>query len=194
MSYEKAYSLEANIDLTPLEAHRRSILPTGDFNKLYDKRAFQCGRLCPFKLTLTNFGLEDYNKTPHFTPGARNQVHDCQNCDVIVKNYELRELETEKENHVSFYRDKNKIIIDVDLVKGDLAVISQPRQKENEPQMSGPLSNSKTKSRESKYIDDKTFKMHIKRLKDLVQYYLDEQAGERYTFFNKNNKEIKSVL
>lgn len=190
MSYEKAYSLEANIDLTPLEAHRRSILSTGDFNKLYDKRAFQCGKLCPFKLTLTNFGLEDYNKTPHFTPGARNQVHDCQNCDVIVKNYELRELETEKENHGSFYRDKNKIIIDVDLVKGDLAVISQPRQKENEPQMSGPLSNSKTKSRESKYIDDKTFKMHIKQLKDLVQYYLDEQAGERYTFFNKNNEEI----
>jgi len=190
MSYEKAYSLEANIDLTPLEAHRRSILSTGDFNKLYDNRAFQCGKLCPFKLTLTNFGSEDYNKTPHFTPGARNQVHDCQNCDVIVKNYELRELETGKENHGSFYRDKNKIIIDVDLVKGDLAVISQPRQKGNEPQMSGPLSNSKTKSRKSKYIDDKTFKMHIKRLKDLVQYYLDEQAGERYTFFNKNNKEI----
>ena len=32
--------------------------------------------------------------------------------------------------------------------------------------------------------------MHIKQLKDLVQYYLDEQAGERYTFFNKNNEEI----
>lgn len=83
MSYEKAYSLEANIDLTPLEAHRRSILSTGDFNKLYDKRAFQCGKLCPFKLTLANFGLEDYNKTPHFTPGARNQVHDCQNLSLI---------------------------------------------------------------------------------------------------------------
>ena len=128
MSFQSAYSLELKQYVTPKEAFDFSCSPIGTPNHLTDAKMFQCGEKCSFKLTLANFNNPDFNKTPYFTPGARNQKHDPNNCQRMIEHYQQREQEVTSENHISFYREKNKLIVDLDLVKGILATVTKPRQ------------------------------------------------------------------
>ncbi|ESR08777.1 hypothetical protein IUSA1_10520, partial [Streptococcus iniae IUSA1] len=40
-------------------------------------------------------------------------------------------------------------------------------------------------------IDNKTFRSHVKQLSTLIQYFLEYQSGEKYTFYSKNKREIQ---
>lgn len=117
MSFPSAYSLELKIDLSAKEAYDFSRTPVGSSHRLTDAKQFQCGEKCSFKLTLANFNNPDFNKTPYFTPGARNQEHDPKNCQRMIEHYQQREQEVTIENHGSFSREKNKLIIDLNVIK-----------------------------------------------------------------------------
>ena len=194
MSFQSAYSLELKQYVTPKEAFDFSCLPIGTPKHLTDAKKFQCGEKCSFKLTLANFNKLGFNKTPYFTPGARNQRHDSNNCQRMVEHYQQREQEVTSENHISFYREKNKLIIDLDLVKGTLATVTKSRQKDednlssyaNKPELHRQKSHSSSSNN-----DNKTFRSHVKQLRDLVIYFLEYQSGEKYTFYNKHNREIQ---
>lgn len=193
MSFPSAYSLELKTDLTAKEAYDFSRTPIGSSHHLTDAKKFQCGEKCPFKLTLANFNNPDFNKTPYFTPGARNQEHDPDNCQRMIEHYQQREQKVTSENHGSFSREKNKLIIDLDLVKGSLAIVTEPRQK-NESTPSSGISNTQVthqRSRSSSTEDNKTFRSHIKQLTALIRYFLEYQSGEKYTFYSKNKQEIQ---
>lgn len=193
MSFPSAYSLELKTDLTAKEAYDFSLTPVGSSHYLTDAKKFQCGEKCPFKLTLANFNNPDFNKTPYFTPGARNQEHNPDNCQHMIEHYQQREQEVTTENHGSFSREKNKLIIDLDLVKGALATITKPRQK-NENSPSSEISNTEVVHRHSRSFstaDTKTFRSHIKQLTALIHYFLEYQSGEKYTFYSKNKQEIQ---
>lgn len=193
MSYPSAYSLELKRPLSAKEAFDYSRLPIDQPNHLQDAKLFQCGENCGFKLTLTNFNNPDYNKTPHFTPGARNQKHDPDNCQLMIDHYQQREQEVEPENHGCFSREKNKLIIDIDLVKGALATVTKPRQK-NENTLSSETSNTEVthrRSHSSSTVDTKTFRSHVKQLSALIRYFLEYQSGEKYTFYSKDKREIQ---
>lgn len=123
MSFPSAYSLELGTDLSAKEAYDFSRTPVGSPHHLTDAKKFQCGEKCPFKLTLANFNNPDFNKTPYFTPGARNQEHNPDYCQRMIEHYRQREQETTIENHICFSREKNQLIIDLDLVKGTLAIV-----------------------------------------------------------------------
>ena len=104
-----------------------------------------------------------------------------------------REQEVTTENLGSFSREKNKLIIDLDLVKGALATITKPRQK-NENSPSSEINNTEIvhrHSRSSSTADTKTFRSHIKQLTALIRYFLEYQSGEKYTFYSKNKQEIQ---
>ncbi|GAY70619.1 hypothetical protein FMV2238Y02_03240 [Streptococcus canis] len=193
MSFPSAYSLELKTDLSAKEAYDFSRAPVGSSHHLTDAKKFQCGKKCSFKLTLANFNNPDFNKTPYFTPGARNQEHDPENCQRMVEHYQQREQEVTIENHGSFSREKNKLIIDLDLVKGSLAIVTKPRQK-NENTPSSETSHTEVvhrHSRSSSTVDNKTFRSHIKQLTALIRYFLEYQSGEKYTFYSKNKQEIQ---
>lgn len=193
MSFPSAYSLELGIDLSAKEAYDFSRTPVGSSYHLTDAKMFQCGENCPFKLTLANFNNPDFNKTPYFTPGARNQKHNPDYCQHMIEHYQQREQETTIDNQGCFSREKNQLIIDLDLVKGALAIVSKPRQKsENIP--SSEISNTEVKhrySRSSPTVDTKTFRTHIKQLTALIRYFLEYQSGEKYTFYSKTKQEIQ---
>ncbi|MCF2565193.1 hypothetical protein JQM70_01285 [Streptococcus pasteurianus] len=193
MSFPSAYSLELKIDLSAKEAYDFSRTPVGSSHRLTDAKQFQCGEKCSFKLTLANFNNPDFNKTPYFTPGARNQEHDPKNCQRMIEHYQQREQEVTIENHGSFSREKNKLIIDLDLVKGALAIITKPRQKnENTPSFETSHTDVVHRHyRSSSTVDNKTFRSHIKQLTALIRYFLEYQSGEKYTFYSKNKQEIQ---
>lgn len=194
MSFQSAYSLELKQHVTPKEAFDFSCSLIGTPNHLTDAKKFQCGEKCSFKLTLANFNNPDFNKTPYFTPGARNQKHDPNNCQRMIEHYQQREQEVTSENHISFYREKNKLIIDLDLVKGSLATITKPRQKDesNFSSESNKDEIHRQSSHSSRTDEDKrTFRSHVKQLRDLVNYFLEYQSGEKYTFYNKYKREIQ---
>lgn len=193
MSFPSAYSLELRTDLSAKEAYDFSRTPAGSSHHLTDAKKFQCGEKCSFKLTLANFNNPDFNKTPYFTHGARNQEHDPKNCQRMIEHYQKREQEVTTVNHGSFSREKNKLIIDLDLVKGSLAIVSKPRQK-NENTPSSETSHTKVtqpNSRSSSTVDTKTFRSHVKQLSALIRYFLEYQSGEKYTFYSKNKQEIQ---
>lgn len=193
MSFPTAYSLELKRELTAKEAHDFSLLPLGNPHRLSDCYQFQCSKGCSFKLTLTNFAEPNYTKAPYYTSGARNQTHDPYNCQLMIKHYQEREQEVVSENHGCFSRERNKLIIDIDLVKGALAIVAKPRQK-NENTPSSETSNTEIThqhSRSSSTVDDKTFRSHVKQLSTLIRYFLEYQSGEQYTFYSKNKQEIQ---
>ncbi|MFS1664489.1 hypothetical protein [Streptococcus sp. zg-JUN1979] len=193
MSFPSAYSLELSTDLSAKEAYDLSCSPVGSFNRLTDAKKFQCSEKCLFKLTLANFNNPDFNKTPYFTPGARNQKHDPDNCQRMIEHYHQREQDVISENHGSFSREKNKLIIDLDLVKGALAIVAKPKQK-NESAPSSKTGDTKVAyqySHSSSTVDNKTFRSHIKQLSTLIRYFLEYQSGEKYTFYSKNKQEIQ---
>lgn len=187
------HSLELKQELTAKEAHDFSLLPLGNPNRLSDRHQFQCSKGCSFKLTLTNFAEPNYTKAPYFTSDARNQIHDPHNCQLMIKHYQEREQEVASENHGCFSRERNKLIIDIDLVKGALAIVTKPKQKdENTP--SSETSNTEVThrhSRSSSTVDDKNFRNHVKQLSALIRYFLEYQSGEKYTFYSKNKQEIQ---
>lgn len=193
MSFPTAYSLELKQELTAKEAHDFSLLPLGNPNRLSDRYQFQCSKSCSFKLTLTNFAEPNYTKAPYFTSGARNQIHDPHNCQLMIKHYQEREQEVASENHGCFSRERNKLIIDIDLVKGALAIVTKPKQKDENTPSSETSNNEVTHrhSRSSSTVDDKTFRSHIKQLSTLIRYFLEYQSGEKYTFYSKNKQEIQ---
>ena len=194
MSFQSAYSLELKQYVTPKEAFDFSCSPIGTPNHLTDAKMFQCGENCSFKLTLANFNNPGFNKTPYFTPGARNQRHDPNNCQRMIEHYQQREQEVMSENHISFYREKNKLIIDLDLIKGVLATVTKPRQKD-EANLSSESNRAELHHQSSHSSctdkDNKTFRSHVKQLRDLVNYFLEYQSGEKYTFYNKHKIEIQ---
>lgn len=106
MSFPSAYSLELGIDLSAKEAYDFSRTPVGSSYHLTDAKMFQCGENCPFKLTLANFNNPDFNKTPYFTPGARNQKHNPDYCQHMIEHYQQREQETTIDNQGCFSREK----------------------------------------------------------------------------------------
>ena len=187
MSFPSAYSLELGTDLSAKEAYDFSRTPVGSPHHLTDAKKFQCGEKCPFKLTLANFNNPDFNKTPYFTPGARNQEHNPDYCQRMIEHYRQREQETTIENHRCFSREKNQLIIDLDLVKGTLAIVTQPRQKDEDIPSSETSHTEVTHrhSRSSSTIDNTTFRSHIKQLTALIRYFLEYQSGEKYTFYSK---------
>lgn len=194
MSFQSAYSLELKQYVTPKKAFDFSCSPIGTPNHLTDTKMFQCGEKCSFKLTLANFNKLGFNKTPYFTPGARNQKHDPNNCQRMIEHYQQREQEVTSENHISFYREKNKLIVDLDLVKGILAPVTNPRQKD-ESNFSSE-SNKDEMHRQSSHSsctdeDKRTFRSHVKQLRDLINYFLKYQSGEKYTFYDKYKREIQ---
>lgn len=193
MSFPSAYSIELRTDLSAKEVYDFSRTPVGSPHHLTDAKKFQCGERCSFKLTLANFNNPDFNKTPYFTPGARNQKHNPDYCQRMIEHYQQREQEVTTENLGSFSREKNKLIIDLDLVKGALATITKPRQK-NENSPSSEINNTEIvhrHSRSSSTADTKTFRSHIKQLTALIRYFLEYQSGEKYTFYSKNKQEIQ---
>lgn len=193
MSFPSAYSLELKTDLSAKEAYDFSRTPVGSSHRLTDAKQFQCGEKCSFKLTLANFNNPDFNKTPYFTPGARNQKHDSNYCQRMIEHYHQREQEVTTENHGSFSREKNKLIIDLDLVKGSLAIVTKPRQK-NENTPSSETSDTEVAHRHShssSTADTKTFRSHIKQLTALIRCFLEYQSGEKFTFYSKNKQEIQ---
>lgn len=193
MSFPSAYSIELRTDLSAKEVYDFSRTPVGSPYHLTDAKKFQCGERCSFKLTLANFNNPDFNKTPYFTPGARNQKHNPDYCQRMIEHYQQREQEVTTENLGSFSREKNKLIIDLDLVKGALATITKPRQK-NENSPSSEINNTEIvhrHSRSSSTADTKTFRSHIKQLTALIRYFLEYQSGEKYTFYSKNKQEIQ---
>lgn len=193
MSFPSAYSLELKTDSTAKDAYDFSRSPVDSSHHLTDAKKFQCGEKCPFKLTLANFNNLDFNKTLYFTPGSRNQEHDSDNCQRMIEHYQQREQEVTSENHICFSREKNKLIIDLDLVKGSLAIVTEPRQK-NESTPSSEINNTEVThrhSRSSSTDDNKTFRSHIKQLTALIRYFLEYQSGEKYTFYSKNKQEIQ---
>lgn len=193
MSFPSAYSIELRTDLSAKEVYDFSRTPVGSPHHLTDAKKFQCGERCSFKLTLANFNNPDFNKTPYFTPGARNQKHNPDYCQRMIEHYQQREQEVTTENLGSFSREKNKLIIDLDLVKGVLATITKPRQK-NENSPSSEINNTEIvhrHSRSSSTADTKTFRSHIKQLTALIRYFLEYQSGEKYTFYSKNKQEIQ---
>ncbi|MCU0081774.1 hypothetical protein [Streptococcus danieliae] len=186
MSFPFAYSLELETDLTAEKAHDYSCNQI-----LTDAKNFQCGENCSFKLTLANFNKPDYTKTPYFTPGERNQIHDS-NCQRMIDHYQKREQEEGAKNYGSFSREKNKIIIDLNLVKGTLANIANPKQLNKNTQSSKTSSTGIIpRSSNSSSNIDKTFRSHVKQLSALVHYFLEYQSGEKYTFYNKSRQEIQ---
>ena len=193
MSFPSAYSIELRTDLSAKEVYDFSRTPVGSPHHLTDAKKFQCGERCSFKLTLANFNNPDFNKTPYFTPGARNQKHNPDYCQRMIEHYQQKEQEVTTENLGSFSREKNKLIIDLDLVKGALATITKPRQK-NENSPSSEINNTEIvhrHSRSSSTADTKTFRSHIKQLTALIRYFLEYQSGEKYTFYSKNKQEIQ---
>lgn len=193
MSFPSAYSLELRDTLTAEKAATYSRLPKNDKNHLEDYKQFQCSEFCSFKLSLTNFGEKNYTKTPYFTPGARNQTHDPDNCQLIIKHYHQREQEVASVDHGSFRREKNKLIIDLDLVKGVLATVTKSRQKDETISSSEPT-RTDVKQRNphsTSTVDNKTFRSHVKQLSDLIHYFLEYQSGEKYTFYSKDNRAIQ---
>lgn len=193
MSFPSAYSLELGKTVSAKEAHDYSLLPFGHPEHLEQAKQFQCSENCSFKLTLTNFGEPNYDRPPYFTPGARNQVHDPEDCQLMVEHYQQREQETKPQNYTSFSREKNKLIVDLDLVKGALATISKPRQKDGKttPEAAAfPQFLNRGKASPTA-VDEKTFRSHVKQLSTLISYFLEYQSGEKYTFYNKNREEIQ---
>lgn len=190
MSYKTAWSLELETDIEAKEAHNRSLLKNGNCRKINDAKKFQCGEKCDFKLTLTNFGKENYTKAPHFTPGERNQKHNSEECGVILKKYNERNKEEVIENFNSFYRDKNKLVIDIDLVRGELAKISISQTKNENSDICTTLTKRNASNSEGNSTSKTIIKEHIKNLAKLVEFYLEYESGELYTFYNKNNQEI----
>lgn len=193
MSFPSAYSLELKKDLSAKEAYDFSCSSIDSSYHLTDAKQFQCGENCSFKLTLTNFNNPDFMKTPYFTPGSRNQRHDLNNCQLMIKHYQQREQEVQSEDHVSFSRKKNKLIIDLDLIKGALATVTKPRQKD-ETTLSAEPSNTEIKQRHShssSIANNKTFRSHVKQLSALIRYFLEYQSGEKYTFYSKDKREIQ---
>lgn len=191
MSFPSAYSLELNTDLSAKEAYDFSRSPVGSPHHLTDAKKFQCGENCSFTLTLTNFNNPNFTKEPYFTPGARNQIHDSS-CQRMIERYNQREKEVKRENHTSFYREKNKLIIDLDLIRGTLATITKPRQKE-EGDSSLEANNTNVREQHSQSdasIDDKTFRSHVKQLSTLIRYFLEYKSGEKYTFYSKDKREL----
>lgn len=191
MSFPSAYSLELETVLNAKKAHDYSCYPIGSPNHLSDAKKFQCGEKCSFKLTLANFNKPDFTMTPHFTPGKRNQIHDF-NCQRMIDHYQKREQEGGSKNYGSFSREKNKIIVDINLVKGALDNIANPKQM-NKNIQSSKTSRIRTTPRSSNLPStvDKTFRSHIKQLSTLIQYFLEYQSGEKYTFYNKSRQEIQ---
>lgn len=192
MSFPSAYSLELQETLSAEKAGAYSRLPKSDKFHLEDYKQFQCSEFCSFKLSLTNFGEKNYTKTPYFTPGARNQRHNPDYCKLIVEHYQQREQEKEVKEYTSFSREKNNLIIDIDLVRGALAKVSKPRLKNEEQSNSIPTSSEAKKhyTSSSKVIDEKSFRNHIKQLSALICYFLEYQSGEKYRFFNKDKQAI----
>lgn len=190
MSFPSAFSLELKRILSAKQAHDYSCLSDKESNYLLDSKKFQCGENCLFKLTLTNFGNKNYNKTPYFTPGMRNQGHSLDSCQLMVERYKQREKEENIEEHISFYREKNKLIIDLDLVRGMLAKVNNPKQKDGE--IDSNETESQTPENQSSVASnyEKTFRSHIKHLSTLVNYFLEFEHGEKYSFYNKNGQEI----
>lgn len=191
MSFPTAYSLELKQELTAKEAHDFSLLPLGNPNRLSDRYQFQCSKSCSFKLTLTNFAEPNYTKAPYFTSGARNQIHDPHNCQLMIKHYQEREQETQIKNYGSFSREKNKLIIDLNLVRGVLATIARPRQKDEETNPTKATVPQFHHHGNNNPVDERTFRSHIKQLSTLVRYFLDYQSGEKYTFYNMDRQEIQ---
>lgn len=193
MSFPSAYSLELQETLSAEKAGAYSRLPSNDKHHLENYKQFQCSESCSFKLSLTNFGEKNYTKTPYFTPGARNQSHDPDNCQLIVKHYQQREEEVTSVDYDSFRREKNKLIIDLDLVKGVLADVTKSRQK-SEITSATEASNTEVRHRHvqsTSTVDNKTFRSHVKQLSALIQYFLEYQSGEKYTFYSKDKREIQ---
>lgn len=181
-TYSNAYSLEKNETLGPETAHQLSL------NKeLKNKSAFQCSSTCNFKLVLVNFGKEVFIKDPHFRSAKLDQRH-SSSCSLVQK--EAKSRIGEKEQSFFFNRNDSKITVEIDLVKGLLAEISDSKttntgNKQLSTSSSAAYSSSKVHSDNKKILNKK-----LKSLKALIDIFERTKQGELFEIVNKFDSPI----
>lgn len=183
-TYDTAYSLESKppLNLDAKIAHDLSVK-----HQLTNRHAFQCSDTCHFQLTLTNFAKKNYIQTPHYRSSHLDQRHDS--CKLIQNRKEER-IGTTDNTHTSYQRKDSELIIDIDLVNGSLVQLTNAQTLIKE-QVKTP--NKKSRSHPSPYSLsnlNREIVEHIKSLRKIIEYYIDTQQGELYTFKDKNGNKL----
>lgn len=184
--YPTAFCTTSSIltTLTPEDAHALSL--EGKIGSRYD---FQCSEDCNFKLTLVNFKtvLTSNNKSPYYRTSKLDQVHNREFCDLMQRNYQLREQETEAEESYTFLREKSRVKIHIDLVYAVLATI--PTSQTVSP-IQGPFSDKARHKSADRDTILKEAASQVRSLKHLVSYFRDWKHGEQYTFIDNSGDVI----
>lgn len=181
-AYSKAYSLEVHDYLEPAEAYEKSIKKS-----LKRNNAFQCSENCTFQLVLVNFGKDNFVKEPYYRSAKLENVHSI-GCDVVRKAAKARI--GERESSYIFERKDNTLTIQLDLVNGLLADISESKKILKTPATKSINQYSKTNQTSSEDKEKRELTRKIKSLKRLIDYYERMKQGELYNIVDKNGNPI----